>query len=117
MSQLTTQLIQTGAIESTLKLVGTVDISTQYLIWNAEAGPNLLKKLETANVKTLIIDLAQVDRFDPLGLRMLLGAQKEASSKNITVIPKKPNSHLNRLFKIMKFDKLFAIEFNEHGDI
>ena len=48
MSQLTTQLIQTGAIESTLKLVGTVDISTQYLIWNAEAGPNLLKKLEEA---------------------------------------------------------------------
>ena len=116
-SQLTTQLIQTGATEWTLKLVGTVDISTQHLIWNAGANNNLLEKFENTNVKSLIIDLSQVERFDSLGLRMLLNVQKDASEKNIAVVLKNPNLHLNRLFKIMQFDKFFAIEYDDQGDI
>ncbi len=113
-SQLTTELTQTGVAESTLTLVGTVDISTQHLIWNVEADTNLLEKLAATHIKVLIIDLSQVARIDSLGLRMLLSIQKEATERDIKVILKNPNSHLSRLFKIMQFDKLFAIEFDEH---
>ena len=115
-SQLTSQLIQTGATEWTLKLAGTVDISTQHLIWNSETNTNLLEKLEDTNVETLIIDLSQAERFDSLGLRMLLNVQKDATEKDMSVVLKNPNAHLHRLFKIMQFDKFFFIEFDDQGD-
>ena len=113
MTHLKTELIQNSADTWTLKLIGSIDSDTRRLMWSVENSAALLETLIAANAKKLVIDLAQAERFDSHGLRLLLNAQKEFSKKNMQIVLKNPNSHLNRLFQIMQFDTVFVIEFDD----
>lgn len=95
----------------TLKLVGSIDSDTHHLMWSTESSSALLKKLQEAKADSLWIDLSETERFDSQGLRLLLNAHKEFSRADIPIILRYPNPHLNRLFQIMQFDRIFTIEF------
>ena len=112
MLQLKTELIQNGDTW-TLRLMGSIDTDTRQLMWSVGSSAALLQKLMAANAKKLFIDLKLAERFDSHGLRLLLNAQKEFSRENIQIVLKNPNSHLKRLFQIMRFDQVFVIEYND----
>ena len=95
----------------TLKLVGSIDSETHQLMWSAEGSTALLEKLQVVQADSLWIDLTETERFDSQGLRLLLNAHKEFSRAQLPIILKNPNAHLNRLFQIMQFDRIFTIEF------
>ena len=113
MEPLSTELTQNNEDTWTLKLIGTVGPRTHQLMWSAESSASLLKELVAAKAKKLSIDLTRAERFDSHGLRLLLNAQKEFAKENIQIILRNPNSHLNRLFQIMQFDRAFEIEFDK----
>ncbi|MCB0164735.1 MAG: STAS domain-containing protein [Anaerolineae bacterium] len=110
MSNLITDLSEENG-RWTLKLVGSIDSDTHQLMWFTEGSMALLEKLQAAKANSLRIDLSETDRFDSQGLRLLLNAHKEFSRAQLPIILKNPNAHLNRLFQIMQFDRIFAIEF------
>lgn len=110
MEQLKSALSQNGNIWI-LSLTGSVGPNTHNLIWPTENSASLLQNMMDAGATKLIVDLTNTKRFDSHGLRLLLNAQKEFLTENISIILRNPNSHLNRLFQIMQFDRVFEIEF------
>jgi anti-anti-sigma factor len=113
MEQLATEL--TGNIDNvwTLKIIGSVVPPAHQSMWSVDSSAALLEKLRQVRAKKLLIDLEQAERFDSHGLRLLLNAQKEFSKVGIPIVLRNPNSHLNRLFQIMQFDRAFEIEFTD----
>lgn len=111
--QLTTELVDHADSTWTLKLVGVVDSDTRHLMWFVESSQALLEKLVEAKATKLSIDLALADQFDSHGLRLLLNAQREFGKEKVEIILKNPNAHLQRLFQIMLFDRVFTIEFDD----
>ncbi len=96
----------------TLKLIGSVDSGTSYLMWYTDSSASLLKKLRQAKAKKLFIDLMAAESIDSHGLRLLLNAQKEFSKEDVQIILQNPNPHLKRLFRIMQFDRVFTVELD-----
>ncbi len=96
----------------TLKLIGSVDSGTSYLMWYTDSSASLLKKLRQAKAKKLFIDLMAAESIDSHGLRLLLNAQKEFSKEDVQIILQNPNPHLKRLFRIMQFDRVFVVELD-----
>ena len=109
MSDLKTELLSNGQTW-TLKLIGHVNASTAHLMWNADNNLALLKRMIESQANTLVIDLDQTKTVDSHGLRLLIDAQKKFSANNVQIILKSPNPHLSRLFRVMQFDRLFAVE-------
>ena len=113
MEQLTTMLTRKEDDRWTLSLIGSVGPRTHHLMWSVDSSALLLAQLREAQAKKLLIDLRQTERLDSHGLRLLLNAQKEFAQEGIPIVLQNPNSHLNRLFQIMRFDRAFVIEFTE----
>ncbi len=109
MSDLKTELFQNGEVW-TLKLIGHVNAGTAHSMWNVDNNLFLLKKMTESGANTLVIDLGQTKTVDSHGLRLLIDAQKKFSANNVQIILKSPNPHLSRLFRVMQFDRLFAVE-------
>lgn len=97
----------------TLKLKGNVDSSTVHLMWATDSSASLLKEMTQARVKKLLIDLTQVEFIDSHGLRVLLNTHKDFANEAIQIFLQNPNPHLKRLLRIMQFDRVFVIEFND----
>lgn len=89
----------------TLKLVGDINAGTSAL-WI----PGILQKLEEAQARLLVIDLAAVENVDAYGLRLLLMLKKELFIRNIQVELQNPTPTLRRLFRILQFDRTFVIK-------
>lgn len=109
MSDLKTELTQNGKTW-TLKLMGHVNAGTAHRMWNVDNNLSLLNKIIQSEANTLVIDLDQAKTVDSHGLRLLIDAQKKFSINNVQIILKSPNPHLSRLFRVMQFDRLFAVE-------
>jgi len=112
MAHLTTTLTHNSDRTWTLSLHGIIDASTHDMMWSLESSALLLQQLIETQAKMLFVDLTHAERIDSHGLRLLLNAQKEFTNENVQIILKNPNSHLNRLFQIMQFDRVFTIEFD-----
>jgi anti-sigma B factor antagonist len=112
MNKLSTKLIRQSDVW-TLQLSGTIDANTASLMWVNESSSSLLKELTQAEAKKLLIDLTEVEFIDSHGLRVLLNTHREFSQQNIPIVLYNPNSHLQRLLRIMQFDRVFEIESHE----
>jgi len=109
MSDLKTELFPNGKTW-TLKLIGHVNAGTAHLMWNVDNNVVLLKEMMEGQASTLVIDLDQTKTVDSHGLRLLIDAQKKFSANNVQIVLKSPNPHLSRLFRVMQFDRIFAVE-------
>ena len=112
LTSLKTELSQTGDIWI-LKIIGFVNANTASLMWSTDSSSTLLKKLQETQTKSLVIDLSETNGIDSHGLRLLIDAHKEFSAQNRQITLRHPNAHLSRLFRIMQFDRLFKIEWEQ----
>jgi HptB-dependent secretion and biofilm anti anti-sigma factor len=58
----------------------------------------------------LVIDFAGVDFIDSAGLGMLLLLRNDAKRGNRTVVLRKGQNQVKRIFEVSRFDTLFTIE-------
>ncbi|KUJ72178.1 STAS domain-containing protein [Thiomicrospira sp. WB1] len=57
----------------------------------------------------IIIDFSQADHLDSSALGMLLLLREKVSDRSVSVALENVNTTLYRVFKVSKFDQLFAI--------
>jgi anti-anti-sigma factor len=112
MTKLACELIRQNDVW-TLKLSGNINSSTAQFMWGNESSDSLAHEMRQAQVKKLMVDLANVEFIDSHGLRLFLTVHREFSSKNIQMVLLNPNPHLKRLFRIMQFDRVLVIKSNE----
>ena len=110
MEELKTTLTHESDNTWILALNGTVDSTTQDSVWPDNDILTLLDNLVESGSERLVIDLTTVDRCDSHGLRLFLDAHRILSAKDIQIVLRNPNSHLQRLFRIMEFDRVFIID-------
>jgi anti-anti-sigma factor len=70
----------------------------------------ILQRLIEAQTPKLIIDLASVGRFDCLGLQLLLLMYRQLAQCQVDLVLRNPSPHLQRILRIMQFDRLFRVE-------
>jgi len=58
----------------------------------------------------LKIDLTKCANIDSRGLQFLIDVHRQFTPIGISVVLQHPTPHLNHLFRIMNFDRLFKIE-------
>lgn len=88
--------------ELTINLVGRLDTTT---------APELENELKTSleNIKSLVLDLVDLDYISSAGLRVLLSAQKIMNAKGTMVI-KNAKSEIMEVFEITGFTDILTIE-------
>ena len=69
----------------------------------------LLEEAITQEAKVLVIDLASLETIDSRGLRVLIEVNKKFSRHDIETELRHANQRLQRLFRIMQFDRIFII--------
>lgn len=110
---LTTELVNDGNGIWTLKLMGSVDSTNRHLLWSIDDGNSLLRKLVEARAQKLVIDLTATERLAPDGLRYLFNTYQQCASHNIQIELQNPNTHLQRVLRIMRFDMFFIIQLGD----
>lgn len=75
----------------------------------------ILQRLVKAQAQNLVIDLAAAERFGSLGLQLLLLLHKQLAPQNIQIVLRHPSNHLQRLLRIMQFDRIFRIVVEDDG--
>ena len=101
----------------TLKLTGSIDNTNRSLRQSTESDDLLFQKVMATRTKRLVIDLTAVEGLDSQGLRYLYDIQKQFSPNKIAVVLKNPNVHLQHLFRIMQFNRIFIIEFDDEREV
>ena len=88
--------------ELTINLVGRLDTTT---------APELENELKSSleNIKSLVLDLVDLDYISSAGLRVLLSAQKIMNAKGSMVI-RNAKSEIMEVFEITGFTDILTIE-------
>lgn len=63
-----------------------------------------------SGIKQLTLDFSEVEFIDSAGLGMLLLAQDEAEKANATIIMTGAKGHVEKMFKVSRFDDIFVIQ-------
>ena len=73
----------------------------------------IVNKIVEAQTNRLVIDLSTAQRFDSEAVRILLTLYKEMTEQNIHLALQNPTPHLSRVLRIMQFDRIFEIGYDE----
>ena len=71
---------------------------------------SILEEAKKQKVSVLVIDLVSLETIDSRGLGILLDVNKKFSEHNIDIELRNANQRLQRLFRIMQFDRIFLIK-------
>jgi anti-anti-sigma factor len=112
MGQLVTRLIRDANSVWLLELIRPIEQELFFHIWAGEIEA-ILKLLEQSEAQKLVIDLTATQEVDSRGLQFLCRMHKELAERNIPIILRNPSAHLRRVLRIMKYDQLFGIEFDD----
>jgi anti-anti-sigma factor len=113
MGRLVTRLTRDADSVWLLELMGTTDQELFRQITATEI-PTILKILEQAEVRKLIVDLTTTQDFDSPGLRFLGQMRQQLAERNIPIILRNPNAPLRQILRIMQFDRVFEVEFDDN---
>ncbi|GIK37958.1 MAG: hypothetical protein BroJett011_17910 [Chloroflexota bacterium] len=94
-----------------LEFFGTIDQGVFLQITDTKI-PAILKILEQSEVGKLIVDLTTTGDFDSRGLEFLRQMHRQLAGRNIPIILHNPSTHLRQVLRIMQFDRMFGIEFD-----
>lgn len=81
--------------------------------WCDTTAPALVESLKQqiadATAGPIMVDLCGVERLDSIGLTVLVAVAKECQAKDWAVTVCYDAEHIGRVFKAVRFDRLFAI--------
>jgi anti-anti-sigma factor len=69
-----------------------------------------LQRILETQAHKLVIDLSGIERFDSLGLQLLLLIYRQLADHQFRIILRNPSPHLQRILRIMQIDRLFQVE-------
>lgn len=104
------QLVNQGNHVWVLRLLKDVDSRDFQFTWDTEAIP-MLQKLIQDHATRLVVDLTDTQQLGSPGLQLLVSIYRKLSKQNVSIILKNPNPHLQRLLRIMQFDRIFVIQY------
>ncbi len=78
---------------------------------NAENTPENLENFKENlkkhdSIKTVVLDLKNVETIDPSGISLLAGLQKELKQNNIELSVKNPDSEISKLLRFSGFAEI-----------
>ena len=100
------------SIDATSKAVivavdGRVDEAT----WEAfgDCLTEAIAKAKAGSLRTLVINLAELDYMSSRGLRVLTIAKRQAEEAGVAITLAAPNEVMREILAISRYDKLFSI--------
>lgn len=112
MERLVTRLTRNGGSVWLLELIDSADREAFRQMTDTEI-PAIMNILKQTEVQKLVIDLTMAQDFDSGGLQFLCRVQKQLVGRNIPIILRNPSAHLRQILRIMQFDQLFEIKFDD----
>ena len=86
----------------------TVHLSGKFTFGDSDEFRSIIKELSDG-LKSVVFDLSGVDFIDSAGLGMLLIARDEADKNNVHLTLANAQGHIEKMFKVSKFETLFTI--------
>lgn len=112
MGRLMTRLTREASSVWLLELADATDQEVFRQMTDIET-PAIMNILEQAGVQKLVVDLTMAQDFDSRGLQFLCRMHKQLVERNIPIILRNPSAHLRQILRIMQFDQLFEIQFDD----
>jgi anti-anti-sigma factor len=86
-----------------------VSLTGKFTFTDHSIFKNIIDIIKGGQVKALTLDLSALDFIDSAALGMLLIARDESNKNGVTLTLSKPAGHIQKMFKVSKFDTLFTI--------
>jgi anti-sigma B factor antagonist len=95
--------VRQGEADAVVRLIGELDMASAPALGTELAG------LAARGVRTVIVDLDQLDFIDSSGLSVLIAGLKRLREGGGTLTIRSPSARAKRVFEIAGLSQLFAI--------
>lgn len=86
-----------------------ITLKGKFTFADHESFRDVINTIKMGKIKSITLDLANVDFIDSAALGMLLIAREEAEKTHVNLILQNPSGQIHKMFKVSKFDTLFTI--------